>query len=190
MTGSLWIEPAEAPLHSHIRTVFGLDNDHQLRFKDMRKFGRVYLVDDPDQVVGKLGPEPLAADFTSADFKNLFRKRTGRLKPLLLNQTFIAGLGNIYADESCFAAGLDPRRAVNTLSPAELERLYQAIRQSLQQGITYKGASLDEIYLGGEFQNHFQVYGRTGEPCYTCGLAIARIVLGGRSTHFCERCQV
>lgn len=190
MTGSLWIEPTESPLHSHIRTIFDLDNGHQLRFKDMRKFGRVYLVDDPGQVVDKLGPEPLAADFSRADFKVLFRKRTGRLKPLLLNQAFIAGLGNIYADESCFAAGLDPRRPVNTLSQAELEKLYRAIRQSLQQGITYKGASLDEIYLGGEFQNHFQVYGRTGQACYTCGTPISRIVLGGRSTHFCEQCQV
>ncbi len=189
MTGSLWVEPAGSLPHPHVRTIFGLDNGHQLRFKDMRKFGRVYLADDPEKVVGKLGPEPLADDFTVDDFKTLFQKRKGRLKPLLLNQEFIAGVGNIYADESCFGAGLDPRRQVDTLSPAELERLYRAVRRSLQRGIIYKGASLDEIYMGGEFQNYFQVYGRTGEPCFQCGSPIVRILLGGRSTHFCQQCQ-
>lgn len=189
MTGDLLIEPVSEPVHPHVRTIFGLDNGHQLRFKDMRKFARVYLVTEPEQVVGKLGPEPLAEDFTDEDFQALFRRRKGRLKPLLLNQEFIAGVGNIYADESCFGAGLDPRRRVDTLSEAELVRLYRAIRQALTAGITYKGASLDEVYRGGEFQNHFQVYGRTGEPCYQCGATIERVVLGGRSTHFCPNCQ-
>jgi formamidopyrimidine-DNA glycosylase len=111
------------------------------------------------------------------------------LKPLLLNQEFIAGVGNIYADESCFLAGLDPRRPVDTLSAEELEKLYQAIRQALNAGITHRGASFDSVYRGGEFQNHFQVYGRTGQPCLTCGTPIMRVVLGGRSTHFCPNCQ-
>ena len=126
----------------------------------MRKFGRVYLSDDPDTVVGKLGPEPLAGDFTSKDFKVLFHRRKGRLKLLLLNQEFIAGIGNIYADESCFLAGINPQRPVDTLSTEELEQLYDAIRQALTQGIMLKGATLDEVYPGGEFQNQFQVYGR------------------------------
>lgn len=189
MSGDLLVEPAGEPLHPHVRTIFGLDNDHQLRFKDMRKFGRVYLVEDPAHVVGKLGPEPLAEEFTPADFKALFRRRKGRLKPLLLNQEFIAGIGNIYADESCFIAGIDPRRQVDTLSDEELERLYHAIRQALNNGIIYKGASLDDVYRGGEFQNHFKVYSRTGEPCLNCGRSIIRVVLGGRSTHFCSQCQ-
>ncbi|MCB9103524.1 MAG: hypothetical protein H6633_04670 [Anaerolineales bacterium] len=136
-----------------------------------------------------MGPEPLRDDFTVDDFKALFRKRSGRLKPLLLNQEFIAGIGNIYADESCFIAKIDPRRPVDTLTEAELERLYHAIRQALNAGIMHKGASLDAVYRGGEFQNHFQAYGRTGEPCLNCGAEIQRIVLGGRSTHFCSRCQ-
>ena len=190
MSGDLLVEPANDPVHRHVRTIFDLDNSHQLRFKDMRKFGRVYLVDDPDIVTGKLGPEPLVDDFTSQDFKALFGRRTGRLKPLLLNQEFIAGIGNIYADESCFAAKIDPRRQVDTLSEDQLERLYHAIRQALKAGITHKGASLDDVYRGGEFQNHFQVYGRAGEPCVTCGTEIQRVVLGGRSTHFCARCQL
>ncbi len=189
MSGDLLVEPAGDPIHRHVRTIFDLDNNHQLRFKDMRKFGRVYLADDPAQVVGKLGPEPLADDFTVEDFQNLFQRRSGRLKPLLLNQEFIAGVGNIYADESCFMAKIDPRRQADTLSPKELERLYHAIRQALTAGITHKGASLDEVYRGGEFQNHFQVYSRAGEPCLNCGVEIQRIVLGGRSTHFCSQCQ-
>ena len=189
MSGDLLVEPASEPPHPHVRTIFGLDNTHELRFKDARKFGRVYLVADPNQVAGPLGPEPLADDFTVEDFKALFQRRKGRLKPLLLNQEFIAGVGNIYADESCFLAGLDPRRQVDTLSPADLEKLYQAIRQALNAGIKWKGASFDAVYRGGEFQDHFQVYGRADEPCLTCGTPIVRIVLGGRSTHFCIQCQ-
>jgi formamidopyrimidine-DNA glycosylase len=190
MSGDLLVEPAHEPPHPHVRTIFDLDNNHQLRFKDMRKFGRVYLVDDPDIVIGKLGPEPLADDFSSKDFKALFHKRKGRLKPLLLNQEFIAGIGNIYADESCFLAGINPRRQVDTLSADELEKLYHAIRQALAKGIMFKGATLDEVYRGGQFQKHFQVYGRTNEACCKCDSPIQRVVLGGRSTHFCEQCQV
>jgi formamidopyrimidine-DNA glycosylase len=189
MSGDLLVEPSHEPLHPHVRTIFELDNAHQLRFKDTRKFGRVYLVHDPGEVADKLGREPLADDFTLADFKALFQRKKGRLKPLLLNQEFIAGIGNIYADESCFLAGLDPRRPVDTLTAEELEKLYNAIRQALTAGIIFKGASLDAVYRGGEFQDHFQVYGRTGEPCLTCGAPITRVVLGGRSTHFCPDCQ-
>ncbi len=189
MSGELLVEPEAEPLHPHVRAVFVLDNGHQLRFKDMRKFGRVYLVSNPGEVTGKLGPEPLADDFTLEQFKTLFAHKKGRLKSLLLNQEFIAGVGNIYADESCFLARLDPRRPVDTLSQAELERLYQAIRQALTAGITFKGASFDSVYRGGEFQDYFQVYGRTAEPCLTCGTPIVRVVLGSRSTHFCPKCQ-
>jgi formamidopyrimidine-DNA glycosylase len=189
MSGELLVEPADQPLHPHVRAIFGLDNGHQLRFNDTRKFGRIYLVTDPEQVIGKLGPEPLDPDFTVEAFQALFQKRSGRLKPLLLNQEFIAGIGNIYADESCFLARLDPRRTVASLTGPELSRLYQAIRQALTAGITHQGASFDAVYRGGEYQNHFQVYGRTAEPCYNCGRQIIRIVLAGRSTHFCSECQ-
>ena len=189
MSGDLLVEPVSEPPHRHVRTIFDLDNDHQLRFKDPRKFGRVYLVTNPDTVTGQLGPEPLADDFTVEMFRALFRGRKGRLKPLLLNQQFIAGIGNIYGDESCFSAGLDPRRQVNTLTATDLDRLYHAIRQALNNGIIFKGATLDDVYRGGEFQEHFQVYGRAGQPCYQCGAAIQRVVLGGRSSHFCPHCQ-
>jgi formamidopyrimidine-DNA glycosylase len=189
MSGTLTVEPADEPLHRHVRTIFDLDNHCQLRFKDPRKFGQIYLVADPTQVIGKLGPEPLADNFHRETFQALFQGRKGRLKPLLLQQSFIAGIGNIYADESCFLAGLDPRRAVNSLTPAELERLYYAIRQALSAGILYQGASLDDVYPGGQFQKHFQVYRRAGRSCLSCGTPITRIILGGRSTHFCANCQ-
>jgi formamidopyrimidine-DNA glycosylase len=189
MSGDLLVEPESEPVHPHIRTIFGLDNHHQLRFKDQRKFGRVYLVTDPGQVVGKLGPEPLADDFSVMDFKALFQPKKGQLKPLLLNQEFIAGIGNIYANEACFGAKIDPRRRVDTLSAEDLEQLYNAIRQVLNSGIMHKGASLDQIYRGGEFQNHFHVHDRAGEPCLTCGVEIQRVVLGSRSTYFCPQCQ-
>ncbi len=189
MSGNLLVVPTTEAEHPHVRAVFGLDNGYQLRFKDTRKFGRIYLTADPQTVIGKLGPEPLTDTFTAEAFVRLFEGRRGRLKPLLLKQEFIAGIGNIYADESCFMAQLDPRRAVDTLSVAELHRLYEAIRQALHYGIVYKGASFDQAYLGGEFQNHFQAYGRTGQPCINCGTPIERIVLGGRSTHFCPTCQ-
>lgn len=189
MSGDLLVEPESEPLHPHVRVFFGLDNGHQLRFKDTRKFGRVSLTSNPKDVTGKLGPEPLADDFTPEQFKALFARKKGRLKPLLLNQEFIAGIGNIYADESCFLAGLDPRRPVDSLSEAELARLYQAIRQALTAGITFKGASFDSVYRGGKFQDYFQVYDRTQKPCLTCGTPIVRVVLGSRSTHFCPNCQ-
>lgn len=189
MSGNLQVLPKDMPCSTHVHTIFGIDHQFELRFRDARKFGRVYLVDDPAVVTGNLGPEPLAEDFTVEDFKALFQKRKGRLKPLLLNQEFIAGIGNIYGDEGCFAAGLRPDRAANTLSAVELERLYWAIRNVLQNGIMYKGASFDDVYQGGEFQYQFQVYGRKDDPCYQCETPIQRVKLGGRSTHFCPHCQ-
>jgi formamidopyrimidine-DNA glycosylase len=189
MSGSLQVVPAVERRGKHVHTVFELDNGCELRFEDPRKFGRVYLADDPAEVVGRLGPEPLAETFTVAGFRGLFRGRWGRLKPLLLNQEFIAGIGNIYADESCFGAGLDPRRRVETLSDGELARLYRSIRRALRRGIMLRGASIDAVYRGGRFQDHFRVYGRTGRPCTACGTPVRRVVLGGRSTHFCPSCQ-
>lgn len=189
MSGSLTVEPAEAPLHRHVRTIFNLDNGHQLRFKDMRKFGRVHLVDDPALVTGYLGPEPLDPHFTADMFVARCRRRSGRLKSLLLNQSFIAGVGNIYADESCFAARMHPRCPVGAFSDDALTCLYHALRKNLNDGIILKGASIDAVYGGGQFQDRFQVYGRTGQPCLVCATPIERIVLGGRSTHFCPTCQ-
>ena len=189
MSGDLRVLPQSQPVHPHTRAFFNLDNGNRLEFKDTRKFGRVWLTADPQTVIGALGPEPLADDFSVDDFIALFERRSGRLKPLLMNQTFIAGVGNIYASEACFWAKLDPRRPANTLSADDLARLYHALRRVLRHGIVLKGATLDDVYRGGEFQNHFQVYGRAGEPCSRCGTPIARVMLAGRSTFFCPMCQ-
>ncbi len=193
MTGRLQVMPAGAPRLKHDRVIFTLDDGRELHFNDSRKFGRVYVVADPAQALASLGPEPLDDDFTAADFAALIARRKGRLKPLLLNQAFLAGVGNIYADEALFVAGLHPQRRADTLSTAQIEDLYRAIRHVLREAIRHEGTTVswyrkvngDE----GQHQNHLLVYGRRDEPCTRCGEPIRRIVVGGRGTHFCPRCQ-
>lgn len=195
MSGRLMVVPSEAPPDPYAHTVFALDDGRWLRFRDVRKFGRVYLVDDLLQVTGRLGPEPLAQDFTLDVFRRLLERRTGRLKSLLLNQEFLAGLGNIYADEALFAAGLHPLRRANTLTAGDQARLYDAIRDVLGRAVAGRGTTLaDSGYVDAEgeaggYQSEIAVYGRTGEPCLVCQTAISRLVVGGRSTHFCPSCQ-
>jgi formamidopyrimidine-DNA glycosylase len=190
MTGDLVVLPAADVLHQHDRVIFELDDGRQLRFRDSRKFGRVYLTDEAANVVGRLGPEPLDESFTERDFLALFERRSGQVKPLLLNQEFVVGLGNIYADEALFLAGIRPRRRSDTLSDEEKRRLYQAIRRVLKTAIDQNGASLaDEAYKGGRYQEQFLVYDRPEQPCPVCGSLIQRIRLGQRSAHFCPHCQ-
>jgi formamidopyrimidine-DNA glycosylase len=195
MSGRLLLVPASEPLDEYTHTIFDLDDGRQLRFRDVRKFGRVYLVKSPEKVTGHLGPEPLEEAFTLADFQQLLGRRTGRLKSLLLNQEFLAGLGNIYADESLHAAQLHPLRAADSLTAEEQARLYEAIRAVLRRAIIGRGTTLDDTgYVDaqgepGAYQAQIAVYGRAGEPCPTCDTPIERLVVGGRSTHFCPRCQ-
>jgi formamidopyrimidine-DNA glycosylase len=195
MSGRLGVAPSGEPLDKHTHTVFDLDDGSQLRFRDVRKFGRVYLVDEAAQVTGGLGPEPLAESFSLEDFRGLLSRRRGRLKSLLLNQAFVAGLGNIYADESLFVARLHPLRKASTLTHGDQERLYEAIRTVLGRALASRGTTLsDGGYrdAGGEpggYQDLISVYGRTDQPCPDCGTAIERIVVGGRSTHYCPNCQ-
>jgi formamidopyrimidine-DNA glycosylase len=193
MTGHLSVVEAETPPSKHLHTIFTLDDGRELRFRDQRKFGKVYLVDDEEEVVGKLGPEPLAADFTVERLRERLNGRSRLLKPLLLDQTFVAGLGNIYADEALFYAGVHPERRADTLDDAEIVALHAAIQKALRMGVAREGASID-IYVKpdgtrGEMQNALNVYKRDGEPCRRCGAPIRRIVLSGRSTHFCPHCQ-
>jgi formamidopyrimidine-DNA glycosylase len=196
MSGRLLVVAAEEPLDRHVHLVFDLDDGCQLRFRDARKFGRVYLVDDPSEVTAELGPEPLADDFTLDEFRRLLARRSGRLKSLLLNQQFLAGLGNIYADEVLFAARLHPLRNADSLMPDEQLRLYEAIRLVLGEAVASRGTTLnDGGYIdargqSGAYQEQIAVYGRTGQPCVRCHTNIERIVIGGRSTHFCPLCQV
>lgn len=195
MSGRLGVVPAAQSLDNHTHTYFDLDDGRQLRFRDVRKFGRIYLVDDAGQVTTDLGPEPLATDFDLEDFCRLLARRSGRLKSLLLNQQFLAGLGNIYADESLFAARLHPLRKADSLDPEEQARLFHAIRSVLSQAVAGRGSTLDDSgYVDAEgqpgaYQEQIAVYGRRGEPCLSCQTPIDRIVVGGRSTHFCPRCQ-
>lgn len=193
MTGRLLVDQME--MDKHTRAVFHLEDGRNLLFVNMRKFGRLYLVKDAQEVVGHLGPEPLAPDFSLPQFRSLLGRRKGMLKPLLLNQRFIAGLGNIYSDEALFHAGLHPQRPAATLSGEEVECLYRAIREVLSQSLADGGSTLnDETYRRpnegrGEHQERLLVFQRGGQPCTRCGTPIRRIVLGGRGTYFCPRCQ-
>jgi len=193
MTGRLTVAPADAPTDRHLHTRFDLDDGHQLRFHDVRKFGRIFLVEDPALVVGHLGPEPLDDAFTLAHFRQRIRRRRGRLKPLLLDQRFLAGVGNLYADEALFLARLDPRRLASSLSDEEIARLYHSLRRVLRRGIEGEGASLRDYRKPdgspGRVQESLQVYGRAGAPCPRCGTPIQRLRLAGRSAHFCPTCQ-
>jgi formamidopyrimidine-DNA glycosylase len=189
MSGDLRVVSQESAPEPFDRTVFHLDHGWELRFSDARKFGKAYLLDDPELLLAPLGPEPLERGFTPRLLAERLLRRRRALKPLLLDQTFLAGLGNIYVDEALHRARLHPLRRSNTLSPAEAHALWRGIRQSLQRGIRLHGASIDWVYRGGEAQNHFRVYQRTGKPCPACGTPIARLVIGQRGTHICPACQ-
>jgi formamidopyrimidine-DNA glycosylase len=189
MSGDLLVKPASVSPEKHDRLVLELDGNIQLVFNDTRKFGRVWLVDNLEQVVGSLGLEPLDDGLTAQD---LFQRLQGirrQLKPLLLDQTFLAGLGNIYVDEALNLAKLNPLTHANSLTQEQAGKLLQAIRTVLQDGIARNGASIDWVYRGGEFQNYFRVYQRTGQPCPACGTLIERILVGQRGTHYCPHCQ-
>lgn len=173
----------------HDRLLLKLTEDTTFVFHDPRKFGRIWLMDDPDEIFRSLGPEPLSDEFTPAWLFTALRARRRQLKPLLLDQTFLAGLGNIYADEALHLAGLHPLRTSDTLDESDADRLHDAIRRVLAEGIKHNGASIDWVYRGGGFQNHFRVYHRAGQPCPVCETPIERIIVGQRGTHFCPRCQ-
>jgi formamidopyrimidine-DNA glycosylase len=189
MSGDLLLGKQEKPLGSHSRVQIYFDNGLQMSFNDPRKFGRVWLVEDADVVLGALGPEPFDPALTPARFHNMLVERKRQLKPLLLDQTFIAGLGNIYADEALWSAKLNPLVSSAKLTKPQSAALLRGIRKVLAEGIRRNGASIDWVYRGGEFQNHFNAYQRTGEKCPRCGSKIKRIVVGQRSTHFCPNCQ-
>ena len=218
MTGALIVAPPGAPPDPYARVVFHLADGRQLRYRDVRKFGRIGLweggglrgglrrdgagkkaVADPrsayriGEVFARHGPEPLARSFTAQRLAERLRGRRARLKTLLLDQSVIAGVGNIYADEALWRARLHPLRTADTLTPAEIRSLHRAVRAVLREGIANRGTSLSD-YVGADGEpganaERLRVYQRTGEPCLRCGKQIQRIVVGQRSTHFCPRCQ-
>lgn len=189
MSGDLAIRKGKINPEKHDRILLLLSTHKYLAFNDTRKFGRVWLTNQPNEILGKLGPEPLEKDFTVKWlFENLYAHKR-RLKPLLLDQTFIAGLGNIYTDECLHIAKLHPLALSNTVTKKQAEALHKAIRAVLKEGIRRNGASIDWVYRGGDFQNYFRVYGREGEPCSVCGTIIQKLTVGQRGTHVCPNCQ-
>src|SRR6187401_2608922 len=218
MTGALIVTNPGTPDDPYVRVVFDLDDGRQLRYRDVRKFGRIGLWPGGGlrsigagrgarsrkvaeggrryrigEVFSGHGPEPLSRNFTARRLKERLARRSARLKTLLLDQSFIAGVGNIYADEALWRARLHPLRAADTLDEAEIRRLHRSIRTVLRQGITNRGSSFSD-YVGADGEpganaERLAVYRRTDQPCYRCGRPISRIVVGQRSTHFCPRCQ-
>jgi formamidopyrimidine-DNA glycosylase len=192
MTGALIHRQEGAPADGYLRIRFSLDDKTELRYTDLRKLGLMWLVDDPTLVVGKLGPDALEA-LLPTTLRSLLDGRRAPIKVVLMDQARLAGLGNIYADEALFRAGVHPRRPAGSLRVAEIERLHRAVGEVLREAMGHRGSSfrdyVDAEGREGEHQRHVKVYRRSGEPCYVCGTAIERIKLGGRSTHFCPRCQ-
>ncbi|MFL5328746.1 MAG: bifunctional DNA-formamidopyrimidine glycosylase/DNA-(apurinic or apyrimidinic site) lyase [Gemmataceae bacterium] len=195
MSGQFVAVPAERPLRPHTHLVVELARGIQLRFRDPRRFGSVTPFSDIDTVNAfleeRLGPEPF--DLKPKPWRESLAKSRRPVKAFLLDQTAVAGVGNIYADEALFAAKVYPGKLTNELTPAEAERLRKALPKVLNHAIERRGSSIRDYVGGGgrrgKMQKAFQVYGRTGKPCPRCGTPIARIRLAGRSTHFCPKCQ-
>lgn len=189
MSGDLLVEIDGQVPDGHVRMRLDFQDGRVLLFNDPRKFGRVWLTSEPQAVLANLGPEPLSTSFTADDLYQRMHPRNRLIKPLLLDQSFIAGLGNIYVDEALHLAKIHPLTIASSLDHAQIERLWRSIRQVLAEGIRRNGASIDWVYRGGDFQNYFRVYQRTGEACPECGTTIERIVVGQRGTHICPTCQ-
>jgi formamidopyrimidine-DNA glycosylase len=189
MSGDLLIGPMDMPAGAYDRLVLDMQEGVRLVFSDPRKFGRAWLVDEPQAILGGLGPEPFDPQLTSEEFHQRLQDHHRQIKPLLMDQSFLAGLGNIYTDEALHLARVHPLQLSDRISLVESARLLEGIRKVLAEGIRRNGASIDWVYRGGDFQNHFRVYQRTGEPCPVCGTPIARIVVGQRGTHYCPKCQ-
>ena len=190
MSGDLSIRNSTNRPEKHDRLILKLSGNQSLFFNDTRKFGRVWLTSTPEELLGRLGPEPLSRDFTSRWLYNALSKRQRQLKPLLLDQTFLAGLGNIYTDEALHIARLHPLAVSNSVTMEQASALRKAVRKVLKEGIRRNGASIDWVYRGGEYQNYFRVYDREGKSCAVCGTQIKRITVGQRGTHYCPECQL
>jgi formamidopyrimidine-DNA glycosylase len=198
MTGQFLFAAPGAPRDKHVRLVIRFeDGRDEVRFRDVRKFGFLLCLEgEPERACGELaclGPEPLEVGLP--EFRAIMRGPRGRLKSLLLDQARIAGVGNIYADETLFEARLHPETPASSLKADAVERLYLSMRKILAAAVEAGGSTLSDAGYrdadgnAGDFQFAHKVYGRTGEPCLACGTPIARTVVGGRSTHFCPRCQ-
>jgi formamidopyrimidine-DNA glycosylase len=198
MTGHLRVwEPEEAPVkHTHLRVL--LDSGLELRYDDPRQFGRLLLGTQEELVAArafpaKLGPEPIHGDLTEAEFDKIVKSRRRPIKSALLDQSFLAGVGNIYADEACFRAGIRPSRWTHRLTARERRALYSAIQEVLENSIAARGSSIinyvDAFGVRGSNQEKLLVYGRSGQPCVKCGTPLQGTRLAGRGTVYCRKCQ-
>ncbi|MCB2210458.1 bifunctional DNA-formamidopyrimidine glycosylase/DNA-(apurinic or apyrimidinic site) lyase [bacterium] len=173
----------------HDQAIFNFEAPWRLVLNSIRKFSRVYYVTDPEEVFGKLGPEPLGKNFSADKLYKKLHEHSRQIKPLLMDQSFIAGLGNIYTDEILYTAHVHPLRKSDSISKEEAQALYDAMQKILKKAISKLGTSLDWMYRGGEYQNHFLVHQREGEPCPDCSGSVKKITVGQRSTYFCPSCQ-
>ena len=196
MTGSLLLrdgkDPDSEPV-DYVTAVFTLDDGHELIFRDRRKLGTASLLKDEGEIENKLGPEPLGAGFTPALLRERLRNRKAPIKALLCDQKFIAGIGNMYADEALFLSGIHPLRTADSLSDDEIEKLHKAIREVLRTGIANAGATFSDYRRpGGEQgkqQDAFYAAHRGGQTCYVCATPIERIPVRNRGSYFCPKCQ-
>jgi len=194
MTGRLMVAAPGQDLDSkHLSARFDLAEGGCLVFRDMRKFGRIGYLDDLAPLEARLGPEPLAPDLTAERFHAMLGARRRQLKPLLLDQGFLAGLGNIYVDEALFAARLHPEARASGLTIAQAGVLLDAIRDILRQSIDHKGTTIINFQYAknspGQYRERLQVFGRAGQPCPACGAAIVKSKVAQRGTHWCPQCQ-
>ncbi|MBE7157801.1 MAG: bifunctional DNA-formamidopyrimidine glycosylase/DNA-(apurinic or apyrimidinic site) lyase [Rhodospirillales bacterium] len=190
MTGRLLVSPPDTPWPPHTHLVLTLSDGRELRFTDARRFGRISLVRDPR---GYLGPGAEPTTISLDAFAALFRGRKLAIKAALLNQSLLHGIGNIYADEALFRAGIRPRRSAGRLTKAELGRLHHNLQQVLAKAIQLGGSSVsdyvDATGVRGFFQQQHKVYGHAGEPCQDCATQLKKIIVGGRTTVYCRQCQ-
>ena len=197
MSGQLRLVDASAEIEKHTHAIFDLDDGRQLRYRDPRRFGRLLLGTESELLASgslpRLGPEPIDPTFNADELFKRFRRRRAPLKAVLLDQATVAGVGNIYADESLHRARLRPDRAAGTLSRKSVRRLHESLRDSLEAAIRNRGSSVDTYRDAwgeiGNQQESLLVYGRAGEPCFTCGRPLSILRIAGRTTVFCRRCQ-
>ncbi|SDC10123.1 DNA-(apurinic or apyrimidinic site) lyase [Paenibacillus sp. UNCCL117] len=197
MEGRYGIYQAGEPVEPHTHVIFYFTDGSELRYRDVRQFGTMHIFDKDQDLkekpLVKLGLEPLDETFTLQAFRDRLSHRTTKIKPLLLNQEYIVGIGNIYVDESLYLAGIHPEREANSLTGPEWAKLHEAIVTTLRDAVAVGGSSIKSYVNGqgemGMFQHQLRMYGRKGEPCYTCGGPIEKSVVAGRGTHFCPACQ-
>ncbi|MFD1176831.1 DNA-formamidopyrimidine glycosylase [Paenibacillus puldeungensis] len=198
MEGRYGLYAKDEPVEKHTHVIFEFTDGTELRYKDVRQFGTMHLFypgeEFKEKPLVKLGLEPLDNSFTKEAFRQVMSGRKTKIKPALLNQEYVVGLGNIYVDEALFRAGIHPEYPADKLTDHELDRLHEAIVATLNEAVNAGGSSIKSYVNGqgemGMFQHSLKIYGRKGEACVVCGHPVEKTVVGGRGTHFCPECQM